>query len=127
MAIYNNLLLLVNFKYEIIIDIIGYFAAFIGIVTFIPQTLKTIKNKNTKQISLISYIIFSFANFMWLIFGILVLIHPESNQQQYYSHLQSVLWSLTLIIPYTITFIATLIIIYIKVKNVIKFNEKWKN
>ncbi|WJG71320.1 MtN3 and saliva related transmembrane protein (plasmid) [Spiroplasma ixodetis Y32] len=126
MVIYDNLLLFVNFKYEIIMDIIGYFAAFIGIVTFIPQTFKTIKTKNTKQISLISYIIFSFANFMWLIFGLLVLTYPASNHK-YYSHLQSILWSLTLIIPYTITFIATLIIIYIKVKNVVKFNEKWKN
>ena len=54
---------------ENIIDIIGYFAAILTTLSFLPQAIKTIKTKDTSVISLIMYSIFTIGVLGWLIYG----------------------------------------------------------
>jgi len=51
-------------------DIIGFAAATLTTISFVPQAIKTIKTKNTQGISLIMYLLFSIGVFCWLIYGI---------------------------------------------------------
>ena len=53
-----------------ITEMLGYMAAVLTTVSFVPQALKTIKTKNTQGISLVMYLIFSIGVFFWLIYGI---------------------------------------------------------
>ncbi len=53
------------------IDIIGYLAAVLTTVAFIPQVIKVIKTKNTRDISLLMYIIFVLGILFWELYGIL--------------------------------------------------------
>jgi MtN3 and saliva related transmembrane protein len=53
-------------------EIIGYIAAFLTTVSFLPQVVKTIKTKDTSGISLLMYSIFVSGVFLWLIYGILL-------------------------------------------------------
>lgn len=54
-----------------IINIIGFSAA--GLTTFagLPQIIKIIKNKHTKDISLEMYIMLCTGTLLWLIYGLL--------------------------------------------------------
>jgi MtN3 and saliva related transmembrane protein len=53
-------------------DILGYAAGALTAFTFLPQVLKTWKEKSAKDISLIMFLI-AFANeIMWLVYGILL-------------------------------------------------------
>lgn len=54
------------------ITIIGLFAAVFTTSAFLPQALKTIRTKNTKDLSLSMYIVFSTGVFLWLIYGLLI-------------------------------------------------------
>lgn len=54
---------------ENIIDIIGYFAAILTTLSFLPQAIKTIKTKDTNGISLIMYSMFTIGVLGWLIYG----------------------------------------------------------
>ena len=51
--------------------IIGYIAATVGAAIFLPQLIKTIKTKDTKSLSLPTYILLNFNNSMWLTYGLL--------------------------------------------------------
>jgi MtN3 and saliva related transmembrane protein len=53
-------------------EIIGYTASAIGVVTLIPQAAKTLKTRETKDISLGMYIIFWIGVALWLTYGILL-------------------------------------------------------
>jgi len=55
-----------------LIHIIGYIAAFLTTVSFLPQVIQTIKTKDTSGISLLMYSLFVAGVFMWLIYGILL-------------------------------------------------------
>ena len=52
--------------------IFGYIAAILTTLSFLPQTVKTIKEKNTEGISLIMYSMFTIGVFMWLVYGLMV-------------------------------------------------------
>jgi len=54
-----------------ITEIIGYTAAGLAGVIFLPQMIQTIRTKNTKGLSLSSFILISFSNSMWLTYGLL--------------------------------------------------------
>lgn len=107
----------------IFIATIGYLAGFFGVIAFIPQAIKTIKTKNTKAISLKTYIIYNLANFLFLLLAILSIalpiMHPENAPIS-----QIIIWSITIILPYTVTMIGVSCIILIKVQNIRKFGEK---
>lgn len=48
----------------------GYLAAFLTTFSFLPQAIKTIKEKDTKSISLVMYLMFTFGVLSWLLYGI---------------------------------------------------------
>jgi len=110
---------------SIFINIIGLTAAFLAIITFAPQAWKTYKTKNTKQISLLTYIIYDLANAFFLLFGILSIALPVMWPDGADST-EIIVWGLTLILPYTATIIASTIIIYYKVQNIKKYGETTK-
>jgi MtN3 and saliva related transmembrane protein len=49
--------------------ILGVTAAFLTTFSFLPQTIKTIKEKNTEGISLLMYGMFTAGVFLWLLYG----------------------------------------------------------
>lgn len=53
-----------------IVDLIGFAAAVLSTVAFLPQAVKTWKTKGTKDLSLGLYIIMTSATFLWVIYGI---------------------------------------------------------
>jgi len=80
-----------------IIEMIGYLAAFFTTVSFIPQVVKVIKDKQTRNISLQMYLIFTLGILCWLIYGILLFSQP-------------------IILANTFTLVFALIILYYKLK-----------
>ena len=59
-----------------IADLFGYVAAGIGVVMFMPQAIQVWKTKNTKSISLTTFILFDIASVCWVIYGVLRLAAP---------------------------------------------------
>ncbi|OGG71230.1 hypothetical protein A3F27_01090 [Candidatus Kaiserbacteria bacterium RIFCSPHIGHO2_12_FULL_53_13] len=53
------------------ITLIGLFAATCTTLSFLPQVMKTIKTKNTRDISLGMYGLFTVGVLSWLVYGIL--------------------------------------------------------
>lgn len=53
-------------------NIIGMVAATLTTLAFIPQAVKVIKTKHTKDLSLFMYIFFTLGLLLWLVFGILM-------------------------------------------------------
>lgn len=49
--------------------IIGVVAAFLTTFSFLPQTIKVIKEKNTEGISVLMYGMFTVGVFLWLLYG----------------------------------------------------------
>lgn len=54
-------------------ELIGYTAAFLAALIFLPQMLQTIRSKDTKGLSLPSFILISLSNSMWLSYGLLMM------------------------------------------------------
>ena len=54
------------------IDLLGFLAAGITTMSFVPQAVKTIKTKDTSGISLTMYIMFTFGIVLWFIYGIML-------------------------------------------------------
>ncbi|MBI2578808.1 MAG: SemiSWEET transporter [Candidatus Aenigmarchaeota archaeon] len=55
-----------------IFTIIGLVAATCTTISFVPQAIRIIKTKQTKDLSLAMYSIFTTGIFLWLVYGILV-------------------------------------------------------
>ncbi len=53
-------------------EVLGYIAAFLTTAAFFPQTIKTIRTRDTKSISLAMYVMFTSGIALWLIYGLLV-------------------------------------------------------
>jgi MtN3 and saliva related transmembrane protein len=53
-------------------SLIGFSAATLTTVSFLPQVIQVWKTKSTKDISLGMFSIFSTGVFLWLIYGILI-------------------------------------------------------
>ena len=51
-------------------EYIGFIAAFLTTVSFLPQAYQTITTQDTKGISFLMYIIFSLGVLCWLLYGI---------------------------------------------------------
>ena len=54
------------------VDIIGYIAGILIIVSLIPQIIKSWKSKSTRDLSLVRYLIYVAGVIMWLIYGIVL-------------------------------------------------------
>jgi len=57
-------------------DIIGYAAAFCTTFAFVPQAIKVIRTRNTRDLSLGMYAIFTMGITLWLIYGIIKVDYP---------------------------------------------------
>ncbi len=57
-------------------EIFGYCAAVLTTLAFVPQAFKTIKEKETKDISLAMYIIFTLGIACWLAYGLMISSMP---------------------------------------------------
>jgi len=55
-----------------IAEIVGYLAAMLGIFSFIPQAYNIWKTKNTKSISLLTFLLIAAISFLWIIYGSLL-------------------------------------------------------
>ncbi len=53
------------------IELIGYLAAGLTTISFLPQAIQVIKTKDTKSISLTMYALFTLGVFSWSMYGIL--------------------------------------------------------
>jgi len=53
------------------VNILGYSAGFITSLTFLPQVIKTWKEKSAKDISLLMFVIAAINEVMWIAYGIL--------------------------------------------------------
>ena len=53
------------------VSIVGFSAAALGMIAFLPQVLKVLKTKHTRDISLSSFSIVAATNFLWTVYGIL--------------------------------------------------------
>lgn len=78
------------------ITIVGFMAAALTTFSFLPQAIKTIKSKQTKDLSFGMYLAFTAGVFLWLIYGILIGDAP-------------------VIIANSITFILTITILILKI------------
>jgi MtN3 and saliva related transmembrane protein len=54
------------------VNILGYSAGAITSLTFLPQVIKTWKEKSAKDISLLMFIIAAINEVMWIIYGALL-------------------------------------------------------
>lgn len=52
--------------------IIGLIGASLTTFAFLPQAVKTIRTKNTRDLSLFMYLMAGLGTLMWLIYGILI-------------------------------------------------------
>lgn len=83
------------------VEAIGYSAAILTTIAFIPQVVQVIKTNSVEGLSLLTYIIFVIGVFLWFLYGLKI-------------------GSLSMIIANAITVILALIIIYHIIKE--KFN-----
>ena len=58
------------------IEFIGFVAAILTTLSFVPQALHTIETKDTSGISLWMYVIFTTGVFLWLVYGFLITNWP---------------------------------------------------
>ncbi len=54
------------------IETLGYIAAFLTTAAFLPQTIKTIKSRDTASISLAMYVMFTTGIALWLGYALLI-------------------------------------------------------
>jgi len=54
------------------IDIFGFIAALLTTSAFIPQVIKTLREKDTKSLSLPMYLILTSGLLLWLTYGIMI-------------------------------------------------------
>lgn len=77
--------------------IIGIMAGTLTTIAFLPQVIKIYKTKNTKDLSIATFCIFSLGVLLWLVYGLM-------------------LKELPIIIANSITFILILLIVMMKFK-----------
>ena len=59
-----------------IIDCLGYMAATITTISFLPQIIKTIQTKSAKDVSMGMFVLFTTGVFLWIVYGILTSTYP---------------------------------------------------
>lgn len=79
------------------VEIIGFAAGTLTTISFLPQVLKIVRTRHTRDISLGMFAMLGTGIFLWLVYGILI-------------------GSLPVILANAISFILTLIIVIFKVK-----------
>lgn len=59
-----------KYKFMDHITVTGFLAAFLTTTAFLPQTIKAIKTGQTKDISLLMYVILAIGILLWMLYGI---------------------------------------------------------
>jgi MtN3 and saliva related transmembrane protein len=54
------------------VEIIGYIAGTLATIAFLPQVIKSVRERDTKAISLPMYVLFCTGVACWLIYGLLI-------------------------------------------------------
>lgn len=54
---------------DVVLEIIGYVAGICTATCFLPQTIQTLKSREVKGLSALSYVIYSLGMLCWLIYG----------------------------------------------------------
>ena len=54
------------------VDLLGYSAAFITSLSFLPQVIKTWREKSARDISILMFLIVAFNEIMWVIYRALL-------------------------------------------------------
>lgn len=106
-----------------IVTTIGFIGTLFAIVAFFPQSLRTIKTKKTNGISLTTFIIYTTANSLWVLWGACHLAYFGVNES---TTLMKDLVIVCANVPCTIW---SGIILVIKINNMYKYGEeckKWK-
>lgn len=85
-------------------ELVGYIAALLTTVAFVPQAHKSLKTRDLSGISLPMYSLFSLGVFGWLIYGYLIQSMPVMAAN-----------SITLILACTV--------LYLKIKHVLATNK----
>lgn len=57
-------------------DLVGSAAAMLTTLAFVPQVVKTLKSRQTRDISLAMWLMFSLGVAMWLVYGLLIEAWP---------------------------------------------------
>ena len=57
-------------------ELLGFIAAGLGAISFLPQLIKIWKFRSVKDISTGMYIIYTFSVILWLIYGIIIKSEP---------------------------------------------------
>ena len=58
------------------IEIIGFIAGFLVVVAALPQLIKSVKTKSTKDISIIMYLSICLGLLLWFVYGLLIKSTP---------------------------------------------------
>jgi len=53
-------------------EVIGFAAAFLTTAAFLPQTIKVVRTRDTRSISLAMYVLFTIGVALWLVYGLLI-------------------------------------------------------
>ena len=59
-----------------LVELIGFMAAVMTTIAFVPQVIKTFKTRSADDLSLGMFIIFTLGVVLWLIYGIIILKYP---------------------------------------------------
>ncbi len=78
--------------------IVGLSAGLLCTVSFLPQVVKIVKTGRTKDISLLTFSLFSLGVFLWLVYGVMLGSYP-------------------MILTNVVMFILSVFIVFMKVKN----------
>lgn len=54
------------------IDIFGYIAGILVVISLLPQTIKSWKTRSTKDLSLLRYIIYIAGLILWIVYAIMI-------------------------------------------------------
>lgn len=84
-----------------LVEILGYVAAFLTTLSFLPQAIQTLRTQDTEALSLGMYGIFSFGVFLWLVYGLIINNWP-------------------IVVANAITFVLAGLIFVLKLKAVVK-------
>lgn len=87
------------------ITLLGVFAGMLTSCSFFPQAYKVIKTKRTQDISIPMYSLCTFGVFIWIIYGLMI-------------------DDLAIILTNIVTFVPTLIILILTVKNQTQIDQK---
>jgi len=79
------------------VELLGVIAGTLTTISFLPQLVKIVKNKSSKDVSLLMFLIFTLGIFLWLVYGILTL-------------------TLAIIIANSVTIVLALSILILKIK-----------